>query len=148
MHLNLNHTGISVGNTVHLKYRILSVCKSSKLFRYIEKVVSADVTLKYRWIMRNRAISCLECTQAYCHRSAVYSTHLYITINVFMNIVQWMLIVWHKIMNYMTTYCLFWILAWQLPLFYMNLQIVVCQHIFFFLSLICDVMINVLVQCN
>jgi hypothetical protein len=43
-----NHTGISVGNTVHLKYRILTVCKSSKLCRYIEKVVSADVTLKYR----------------------------------------------------------------------------------------------------
>jgi len=45
---NLNHTGISVGNTVHLKYRILSVRKRSKLCRYIEKLVCANVTLKYR----------------------------------------------------------------------------------------------------
>ena len=55
MHLILNHTGISVGNTVHLKYIILSVRKRNRLCRYIGSV-------------RNRAISCLECAQTYCHR--------------------------------------------------------------------------------
>jgi len=42
--------------------------KRSKLCRYIGKVVCANVTLKYRWIVRNRAISCLEFTQTYYHR--------------------------------------------------------------------------------
>jgi hypothetical protein len=33
----------------------------------MESVAFANVTLKYRWIARNRAISCLECAQTYCH---------------------------------------------------------------------------------
>lgn len=34
----INHTGISVGNTVHLEYRILNVRKRSKLSRYNTKI--------------------------------------------------------------------------------------------------------------
>ena len=44
----INHTGISVGDTVHLKKRMLSARKRSQLYRYIGKVVCANVTLKYR----------------------------------------------------------------------------------------------------
>ena len=44
----INHTCLSVGNAVYLKYRILSLCKCSELCRYIGKVVCANVTLKYR----------------------------------------------------------------------------------------------------
>ena len=61
------------------KCRIISVHKRSKLCKYIGKVVCANVTLKYRWIVRNRAISCLECAQTYCHRTSCslsnYLTH-------------------------------------------------------------------------
>lgn len=92
----INHTGTSVQEILFTKYRIWSVHKRSKLGRYIGMVVCTNITLKYRWIVCNHAISCLECAQTYCHpienmrmRLMILTTRMYNENNEYMlNLLQ------------------------------------------------------------